>query len=88
MYKIVSLTILITLFYVSAMTQTTTEQPQRKEDDVCGFFIGTGIGLAIRGAVLDGTEIAALLISKKSSILKGAYVIDNQTDDERSREII
>jgi len=31
-----------------------------------GFFIGVGIGLAIRGgAVLDGTEIAALLVNKK-----------------------
>src|SRR5262245_51694526 len=29
-----------------------------------GFFIGAGIGLAVRGgAALDGTEIAALLIS-------------------------
>lgn len=35
-----------------------------------GFFIGAGIGLAIRGgAVLDGTEIAALLISKSSHLL-------------------
>ena len=35
-----------------------------------GFFIGAGIGLAIRGgAVLDGTEIAALLISKGSNVL-------------------
>jgi uncharacterized membrane-anchored protein YitT (DUF2179 family) len=33
-----------------------------------GFFIGLGIGLAMRGeAVLDGTDIAALLVSKKSS---------------------
>ena len=41
-----------------------------------GFFIGAGIGLAIRGgAVLDGTEIAALLISKKSHILKVGDVI-------------
>ncbi len=41
-----------------------------------GFFIGAGIGLAIRGgAVFDGTEIAALLISKRSSILKVADVI-------------
>src|SRR4051812_37628235 len=32
-----------------------------------GFFIGLGIGLAIRGgAVLDGTEIAALLVSKNT----------------------
>src|SRR5438128_7900054 len=36
-----------------------------------GFFIGAGIGLAIRGgAVLDGTEIAALLVSKSSHLLK------------------
>src|SRR5215213_1696638 len=41
-----------------------------------GFFIGLGIGLAIRGeAVLDGTEIAALLVSKTSSVLKVADVI-------------
>jgi uncharacterized membrane-anchored protein YitT (DUF2179 family) len=41
-----------------------------------GFFIGVGIGLAIRGgSVLDGTEIAALLISRSSSILKVADVI-------------
>lgn len=40
-----------------------------------GFFIGLGIGLAIRGgAVLDGTEIAALLVSKNSA-LKVADVI-------------
>src|SRR4029077_10392357 len=36
-----------------------------------GLFIGAGIGLAVRGnAVLDGTEIAALLISKRSSVLR------------------
>jgi uncharacterized membrane-anchored protein YitT (DUF2179 family) len=36
-----------------------------------GLFLGAGIGLAVRGgAVLDGTEIAALLISKRSSLLK------------------
>jgi len=41
-----------------------------------GFFIGAGIGLAIRGgAVLDGTEIAALLISKTSHLLKVGDVI-------------
>ena len=41
-----------------------------------GFFIGAGIGLAVRGgAVLDGTEIAALLISKRSSVLKVGDVI-------------
>src|SRR4029079_15712600 len=41
-----------------------------------GFFIAAGIGLAIRGgAVLDGTEIAALLISKSSHLLKVGDVI-------------
>jgi len=41
-----------------------------------GFFIGAGIGLAIRGgAVLDGTEIAALIISKRSYVLKVGDVI-------------
>jgi len=41
-----------------------------------GFFIGLGIGLAIRAeAVLDGTEIAALLVSKNNSLLKVADVI-------------
>lgn len=41
-----------------------------------GFFIGAGIGLAMRGgAVLDGTEVAALLISKKSHLLKVGDVI-------------
>jgi uncharacterized membrane-anchored protein YitT (DUF2179 family) len=41
-----------------------------------GFFIGAGIGLAMRGgAVLDGTEIAALIISKRSHILKVGDII-------------
>ena len=36
-----------------------------------GFFIGVGIGFAIRGgAVLDGTEIAALLVSKRFQLFK------------------
>jgi len=41
-----------------------------------GFFLGAGIGLAMRGgAVLDGTEIAALLISKRSSLVRVGDVI-------------
>jgi uncharacterized membrane-anchored protein YitT (DUF2179 family) len=41
-----------------------------------GLFIGAGIGLAIRGgAVLDGTEIAALLISRQSYLLGVGDVI-------------
>ncbi len=41
-----------------------------------GFFLGAGIGLAIRGgSVLDGTEIAALLISKSSNLFGVGDVI-------------
>jgi uncharacterized membrane-anchored protein YitT (DUF2179 family) len=41
-----------------------------------GFFIGAGIGLAIRGgAVLDGTEVTALLVSRRSSLLRVGDVI-------------
>jgi uncharacterized membrane-anchored protein YitT (DUF2179 family) len=41
-----------------------------------GFFLGAGIGLAVRGgAVLDGTEIAALLISKRSTLVRVGDVI-------------
>lgn len=41
-----------------------------------GFFIGAGIGLAVRGsAVLDGTEIAAILISKRSNLFSVCDVI-------------
>jgi uncharacterized membrane-anchored protein YitT (DUF2179 family) len=41
-----------------------------------GFFIGAGIGLAMRGgAVLDGTEIAALLISRRGDLLRVGDVI-------------
>ncbi len=41
-----------------------------------GFFLGAGIGLAIRGgAVLDGTEIAALVVSRKVQMLRVADVI-------------
>ena len=41
-----------------------------------GFFLGAGIGLAMRGgAVLDGTEIAALLLSKKAPVTVGDVIL-------------
>lgn len=40
-----------------------------------GFFLGAGIGLAIRGgAVLDGTEILAILVSRKTGITVGDFI--------------
>lgn len=41
-----------------------------------GVFIGAGIGLAMRGgAVLDGTEIAALVVSRNFTLLKVSDMI-------------
>lgn len=41
-----------------------------------GFFIGAGIGLSLRGgAVLDGTDMVALLISKSSHFFRVGDVI-------------
>jgi uncharacterized membrane-anchored protein YitT (DUF2179 family) len=41
-----------------------------------GVFIGAGIGLAMRGgAVLDGTEAAALLLSRRSAVLRVGDII-------------
>ncbi|WP_420579649.1 YitT family protein [Reichenbachiella sp.] len=37
-----------------------------------GFFLGSGIGLSIRGgAVIDGTEVLAVSVSRKSSLTVG-----------------
>lgn len=40
-----------------------------------GFFLGTGIGLSIRGgAVIDGTEVLALSISRRTSFSVGDLI--------------
>jgi uncharacterized membrane-anchored protein YitT (DUF2179 family) len=40
-----------------------------------GFFLGSGIGLTIRGgAVIDGTEVLAITISRKSSLTVGDVI--------------
>ncbi|MCB1137811.1 MAG: YitT family protein [Leptospiraceae bacterium] len=41
-----------------------------------GFFLGAGIGLSIRGgSVLDGTEIMAIYLGKKTSLAVGDIVL-------------
>lgn len=41
-----------------------------------GFFLGLGIGLAVRGgAVLDGTEVMAIYFSRKSSLTIGDVIL-------------
>ncbi|MFI5129505.1 MAG: YitT family protein [Chitinophagales bacterium] len=41
-----------------------------------GFFLGAGIGLTIRGgAVIDGTEILAIFLSRKRSLSVGEFIM-------------
>lgn len=41
-----------------------------------GFFLGTGIGLAIRGGcVIDGTEVLAIYLSRKNSLSVGDFIL-------------
>lgn len=41
-----------------------------------GFFLGLGIGLTIRGgSVIDGTEVLAIFISKKTSLTIGDVIL-------------
>jgi len=55
--------------------------PNVTDDDLLvalfgGFFLGAGIGLAIRGgAVIDGTEILAIFLSRKFSTTIGDVII-------------
>ncbi len=40
-----------------------------------GFFLGAGIGFSIRGgAVIDGTEVMAITVSRKSSLTVGDFI--------------
>lgn len=40
-----------------------------------GFFLGSGIGLAIRGgSVIDGTEVLAIMVNRKSSLSVGDFI--------------
>jgi uncharacterized membrane-anchored protein YitT (DUF2179 family) len=41
-----------------------------------GFFLGAGIGMTIRGgAVIDGTEILAIFLSRKRSLSVGDFIL-------------
>ncbi|RYY00528.1 MAG: YitT family protein, partial [Gammaproteobacteria bacterium] len=41
-----------------------------------GFFLGGGIGLAIRGgSVIDGTEVLAIYLSRKFSLTVGDFIL-------------
>jgi uncharacterized membrane-anchored protein YitT (DUF2179 family) len=41
-----------------------------------GFFLGVGIGLAIRGgSVIDGTEVLAIYLSRRNSLTVGDFIL-------------
>ncbi len=55
--------------------------PMMTEDKILiaafgGFFLGLGIGLAIRGgAIIDGTEVLAITISRRSTLTVGNVIL-------------
>nr|WP_237340636.1 YitT family protein [Wenyingzhuangia fucanilytica] len=64
-----------------ALCVATVSFPNVTNDDLLvaifgGFFLGAGIGLAVRGgAVIDGTEILAIYLSKKLGTTIGDIII-------------
>lgn len=64
-----------------SLVVATVHYPVVTEDKVLiavfgGFFLGAGIGLTIRGgAVIDGTEILAIFLSRKRSISVGDFIL-------------
>lgn len=64
-----------------ALVVATVSFPNVTDDNVLvalfgGLFLGAGIGLAVRGgAVIDGTEVLAIYISKKLGVTIGDVII-------------
>jgi uncharacterized membrane-anchored protein YitT (DUF2179 family) len=66
---------------VLAIVLTTVHFPEITHDKLLvavfgGFFLGAGIGLAVRGgSVLDGTEVLALFLSRRSGATLGDIIM-------------
>lgn len=64
-----------------ALTVVLIPFPVMTEDKILiaafgGFFLGLGIGLAIRGgAIIDGTEVLAIVVSRNSSLTVGNVIL-------------
>ncbi len=64
-----------------AIVVATVEYPHITSDKLLvsvfgGFFLGAGIGLAVRGgAVLDGTEVLAVWLSRKTGLTIGDVIL-------------
>lgn len=71
LFAVAALAIAIKFFYFPVITQ----------DKLLiavfgGFFLGTGIGLSIRGgAVIDGTEVLAVSVSRISTLTVGDFIL-------------
>ena len=71
----------VAIVVFSAMTGVFEEMTNATEDIILattfgGVLLGVGVGLVLRGgACLDGTEIVAILISKKLSISTGQIIL-------------
>jgi uncharacterized membrane-anchored protein YitT (DUF2179 family) len=71
----------ILCIFALAIVVSTIHYPLITNDKVLiavfgGFFLGAGIGLTIRGgAVIDGTEILAIFLSRKRSISVGDFIM-------------
>lgn len=65
---------------VLAIVVATVPYPVVTDDKILvavfgGFFLGTGIGLVIRGGgVIDGTEVLAIYLGRKSSLSVGDFI--------------
>lgn len=67
---ILALAIVIHLFEMQSLTQD-----KLLISVFGGFFLGAGIGLAIRGGcVIDGTEVLAVFVSRQSSLSVGDFI--------------
>ncbi len=70
-----TLAILVLAFLVHYITLPTITADKLLIAVFGGFFLGSGIGFAIRGgAVIDGTEVLAISVSRKSSLTVGDFI--------------
>ena len=71
----------VALIIFSVMTAVFEPLQNATEDNILavtfgGVFLGIGVGLVLRGGgILDGTEIVALVLSKKISISVGTLIL-------------
>lgn len=72
--SIIAITLLAVSIYVIPFTSITDDKLLIAVFG--GFFLGLGIGLAIRGgSVIDGTEVLAVFISRKTSLTIGDIIL-------------